>query len=106
MLLFTTREPHYGNKLYGKHRGRSRAEGKYFAQCCRQVTAPHHRSGISLAERPPRMHKSGLVALANTYGLDRRELQQLKLLAEGFFDELREQLAACAATSIRLRALV
>ena len=29
-------------------------------------------------------------------GFDRRELQQLKLLAEGFFDALREQLASCA----------
>jgi len=52
------------------------------------------------------MHKSGLVALADTYGLDRRELQQLKLLAEGFFDALREQLASCAASSIRLTGLV
>ncbi len=52
------------------------------------------------------MHKSGLVALADTYGLDRGELQQLKLLAEGFFDALREQLASCAASSIRLTGLV
>jgi len=51
------------------------------------------------------MDKSGLVALAETYGLDRRELQQLKLLAEGFFDELREQLAGRAGTSIRLSGL-
>jgi len=52
------------------------------------------------------MNKHGLLALADTYGLDRRELQQLKLLAEGFFDELREQLASCAGTSIRLSGLV
>ena len=51
------------------------------------------------------MHKSGLLALADTYGLDRRELQQLKLLAEGYFDALRDQLASCAGTSIRLSAL-
>jgi flagellar motor switch protein FliM len=51
------------------------------------------------------MNKSGLVALAETYGLDRRELQQLKLLAEGFFDELREQLTICAGTTIRLSGL-
>jgi flagellar motor switch protein FliM len=52
------------------------------------------------------MHKNGLAALADTYGLDHRELQQMKQLAEGFFDELREQLASCAATSIRLSGLV
>ena len=52
------------------------------------------------------MDKSGLVALADTYGLDRRELQHLKLLAEGFFDEIREQLATCAGTPIRLSGLV
>ncbi len=52
------------------------------------------------------MNKRGLVALAETYGLDRRELQQLKLLAEAFFDELREQLAVCAGTAIRLSGLV
>ena len=51
------------------------------------------------------MHKTGLVALAETYGLDRGELLQLKLLAEGFFDELREQLASCAGTPIRLSGL-
>jgi flagellar motor switch protein FliM len=51
------------------------------------------------------MHKSGLLALADTYGLDRRELQRLKLLAEGFFDELREQLAACATATVRLSGL-
>jgi hypothetical protein len=52
------------------------------------------------------MHKSGLLALADTYGLDRRELLHLKLLAEGFFDELREQLASCAGTSIKLSGMV
>ena len=52
------------------------------------------------------MDKRGLVALAETYGLDRRELQQLKLLAEGFFDELRELLAASAGTTIRLSGLI
>ena len=52
------------------------------------------------------MDKRGLVALAETYGLDRRELQQLKLLAEAFFDELREQLALCAGTAVRLSGLV
>jgi flagellar motor switch protein FliM len=106
MLLSTTAKPHYGNKLYGGRRGGSGAEGKYFAHSCRLVTAPHHSDGISLAQCPPRMHKSGLLALADTYGLDRRELQQLKLLAEGFFDELRAQLASRAATSIRLNGLV
>jgi len=48
------------------------------------------------------MHKSGLLALADTYGLDRRELQQLKHLAEAFFTELRAQLANSAATAIAL----
>lgn len=51
------------------------------------------------------MHKSGLIALAETYGLDRRELQQLKLLAEGFFDALRDELASCLGTSIKLSGL-
>ena len=51
------------------------------------------------------MHKSGLLALADTYGLDRRELQQLKLLAEAFFNDLREQLTSCAGTPIRLSGL-
>jgi len=52
------------------------------------------------------MHKSGLIALAETYGLDRRELQQLKLLSEGFFDALRDELASCTASSVRLTGLV
>jgi flagellar motor switch protein FliM len=52
------------------------------------------------------MGKSGLLALADTYGLDRRELQQLKTLAEGFFDEFRAQLASCAGSSIKLNGLV
>jgi flagellar motor switch protein FliM len=51
------------------------------------------------------MHKSGLLALADTYGLDRRELQHLKLLAEAFFNDLREQLTSCAGTPIRLSGL-
>ena len=106
MLLFTTAKPHYGNKLYGERCGGSSGEGKNFAPSCRLVSAPRHPDGISLAQHPHRMHKNGLVALADTYGLDRRELQQLKLLAEGFFDELREQLASCAGTSIRLSGLV
>src|ERR1700733_6801047 len=53
----------------------------------------------------PRMHKTGLLALADTYGLDRRELQHLKMLADAFFNDLREQLTACAGTPIRLSSL-
>ncbi len=90
MLLFTTAGSHYGNKLYGACRRGGSAEGKNFASSCLQLTAPHHPDGISLALRPARMQKSGLLALADTYGLDRRELLHLKLLAEGFFDDLRE----------------
>jgi flagellar motor switch protein FliM len=52
-----------------------------------------------------RMHKSGLIALAETYGLDRRGLQQLKLIAEGFFDALRDDLAGCAPVPIKLSGL-
>ena len=52
------------------------------------------------------MDKSGLVALAETYGLDRRELQRLKLLAESFFEELRDRLADSIGTAIRLSGLV
>jgi flagellar motor switch protein FliM len=62
-------------------------------------------NGISLADRPSRMHKTGLLALADTYGLDRRELQHLKLLAETFFNDLRDRLAAAAGIPIRLSGL-
>jgi flagellar motor switch protein FliM len=51
------------------------------------------------------MNKSGLVALADTYGLDRRELQQLKLLAGSFFEALRDELGSCCGASIRLGGL-
>jgi len=50
------------------------------------------------------MHKSGLLALADTYGLDRRALQHLKLLAENFFNDLRDRLSA-RGVSIRLTGL-
>jgi flagellar motor switch protein FliM len=52
------------------------------------------------------MHKSGLIALAETYGLDRRELQQLKLVAEAFFEALRTELSSSIATPIKLSGLV
>jgi flagellar motor switch protein FliM len=51
------------------------------------------------------MDKSGLLALADAYGLDRHVLQQLKLLAEDFFDEFRAQLASHAGVSLKLSGL-
>ena len=50
--------------------------------------------------------RRGLIALAETYGLDRRELQQLKLLAEAFFEALRNATGGSIATPIRLSGLV
>jgi flagellar motor switch protein FliM len=52
------------------------------------------------------MDKGGLIALAETYRLDRGELQQLKFVAEGFFDALRIELASCTATAIKLSGLM
>ena len=48
------------------------------------------------------MHKTGLIALAETYGVDRRELQQLKLVAESFFEALRNELASGLGVSLKL----
>jgi flagellar motor switch protein FliM len=48
------------------------------------------------------MDKRGLIALAETYRLDRGELQQLKFVAESFFDALRIELASCTGTPIKL----
>ena len=58
-----------------------------------------------LLKPPLRMHKSGLIALAETYGLDRAELQQLKSVAEGFFDALRIELTAGTGAPIKLHGL-
>jgi len=49
-----------------------------------------------------RMPKEGLTALADSYGLERNELHQLKILAENFFDKLREDLLSYAGRSIRM----
>jgi hypothetical protein len=51
------------------------------------------------------MKKSGLAALAESYGLERAELHHLKLLGERFFDQLREELARFTARPIRLAEL-
>ena len=48
------------------------------------------------------MPKEGLTALAESYGLERNELHQLKILAESFFDKLREDLLSYAGRSIRM----
>ncbi len=48
------------------------------------------------------MPKEGLTALADSYGLERNELHQLKILAENFFDKLREDLLGYAGRSIRM----
>ena len=48
------------------------------------------------------MHKTGLLALADTYGLDRRELLHLKLVAENFFNDLRDRLSAAIGIPLRL----
>jgi len=48
------------------------------------------------------MPKEGLTALADSYGLERNELHQLKILAESFFDKLREDLLGYAGRSIRM----
>jgi flagellar motor switch protein FliM len=48
------------------------------------------------------MPKEGLIALADSYGLERTELHQLKVLAESFFDKLREDLVSYAGRSIRM----
>jgi flagellar motor switch protein FliM len=48
------------------------------------------------------MPKGGLIALADSYGLERTELHQLKVLAESFFDKLREDLLSYAGRSIRM----
>jgi flagellar motor switch protein FliM len=48
------------------------------------------------------MPKEGLLALAESYGLERNELRQLKLLAENFFDKLREDLLGYVGRSLRM----
>lgn len=48
------------------------------------------------------MAQEGLIALAESYGLERNELHQLKILAENFFDKLREELLGYAGRSIRM----
>jgi len=48
------------------------------------------------------MPKEGLTALADSYGLERNELHQLKILAEGFFDKLREDLLGYVGRSLRM----
>jgi len=48
------------------------------------------------------MPKDGLSTLADSYGLERNELHQLKILAESFFDKLREELLGYAGRSIRM----
>ena len=44
----------------------------------------------------------GLIALADSYGLERNELHQLKVLAESFFDKLREDLLGYVGRSLRM----
>jgi flagellar motor switch protein FliM len=48
------------------------------------------------------MAQEGLTALAESYGLERNELHQLKIIAESFFDKLREELLSYAGRSIRM----
>lgn len=48
------------------------------------------------------MPKEGLIALAESYGLERNELRQLKVLAESFFDKLREDLLGYVGRSLRM----
>ncbi len=48
------------------------------------------------------MQANGLAALAETYGLERAELQRLKFVAENFFEDLREELTRSVAVSFRL----
>ena len=85
------------------------------AQCApaplsRQPTAALRKSlslraqgnGIPLAPSRSRMAQEGLIALAESYGLERNELHQLKILAENFFDKLREELLGYAGRSIRM----
>lgn len=48
------------------------------------------------------MQANGLAALAETYGLERAELQRLKFVAESFFEDLREELTRSVAVSFRL----
>jgi flagellar motor switch protein FliM len=48
------------------------------------------------------MPKEGLIALAESYGLERAELHQLKILAESFFDKLREDLLSYVGRSLRI----
>jgi flagellar motor switch protein FliM len=48
------------------------------------------------------MPKEGLTALAESYGLERNELHQLKILTESFFDKLREDFLSYAGRSIRM----
>ena len=48
------------------------------------------------------MSKEGLTALAESYGLERNELHQLKVLAESYFDKLREDLLNYVGRSLRM----
>ena len=48
------------------------------------------------------MPKEGLTALADSYGLERNELHQLKILAENFFDKLREDMLGYVGRSLRM----
>lgn len=45
------------------------------------------------------------MALADAYGLERAELEQLKLLCERFFDQLREELASMASHAFKMTGL-
>ncbi|HUA35781.1 MAG TPA: FliM/FliN family flagellar motor switch protein [Candidatus Binataceae bacterium] len=50
------------------------------------------------------MHKTqtGIPALVDSYGLERSELHQLRLLAERLFDQLREELARSLRCAVRM----
>jgi flagellar motor switch protein FliM len=47
-------------------------------------------------------NKTGLAALAESYGLERSELHQLRLLAERLFDQLREELTRQLRSPVRM----
>jgi flagellar motor switch protein FliM len=105
MASYTTYWPHSDYKLYDAAERPRQRMGKHLSQSRSQTNSRRIIDGISLAARSPRMHKTGLLALADTYGLDRRELQHLKLLAENFFNDLRDRLAIAAGIPIRLGGL-
>lgn len=62
------------------------------------------RDGTVLAPNPVVMHqtKTGLAALADSYGLERSELHQLRLLSERLFDQLREELSLQVHSLVRV----